>query len=311
MKKLITLLSLTALSIQLTTAQTDSLSVLEAEIMSLKTEQQNTQKTVTNLAAKYNSLASENKELSNGAEQQQAAINSLQKAFEQLEASQKADKSSLTSEIQQTNEAVTANQGKNDSRTTWFAVLLGVLVVAIVGVVLYFIKRGKKDVSSLEEIRAAQKSMQEAQTKLQESSVKLDNQMLELIEKLMNAEKKSNAEAPAAKQTAEVDHSLALKVADEIVRIELNLSRMDSSIKGYKQLSKAVERIKNSFQANGYEIVDMLGKPYNEGMKVVANFVPDETLKEGEQIITGVTKPQVNYNGKMIQSAQITVSQNI
>ncbi len=44
-------------------------------------------------------------------------------------------------------------------------------------------------------------------------------------------------------------------------------------------------------------------------MKVVANFVPDETLKEGEQIITGVTKPQINYNGKMIQSAQITVSQ--
>ena len=114
--------------------------------------------------------------------------------------------------------------------------------------------------------------------------------------------------APAMVST-ETDHSLALKVADEIVL--LNLSRMDASVKGYKQLAKAVERIKNNFQANGYEIIDMLGKPYNEGMKVVANFVPDETLKEGEQIITGVTKPQINYNGKMIQSAQITVSQNI
>ena len=117
--------------------------------------------------------------------------------------------------------------------------------------------------------------------------------------------------AAPAMVSAETDHSLALKVADEIVRIELNLSRMDASVKGYKQLAKAVGRIKNNFQANGYEIIDMLGKPYNEGMKVVANFVPDETLKEGEQIITGVTKPQINYNGKMIQSAQITVSQNI
>ena len=102
-----------------------------------------------------------------------------------------------------------------------------------------------------------------------------------------------------------------MKVADEIVRIELNLSRMDPSIRGYKQLSKAVERIKNNFMAKGYEIIDMLGKPYNEGMKVTANFVVDESLKEGELIITGITKPQINYNGKMIQAAQITVSQNI
>ncbi len=28
----------------------------------------------------------------------------------------------------------------------------------------------------------------------------------------------------------------------------------------------------------------MLGKPYNEGMKVVANFVPDETLKKASKL---------------------------
>lgn len=56
--------------------------------------------------------------------------------------------------------------------------------------------------------------------------------------------------------------------------------------------------------------MDMLGKPYVEGMKATPNFIPDETLKEGEQIITGIIKPQINYKGIMIQSAQITVSQN-
>ena len=86
---------------------------------------------------------------------------------------------------------------------------------------------------------------------------------------------------------------------------------MDSSVKGYKQLVKAVERIKANFLANGYEIVDMLAKPYNEGMKVTANFVTDETLAEGVQIITGIIKPQINYCGKMIQAAQITVNQNL
>ena len=49
-----------------------------------------------------------------------------------------------------------------------------------------------------------------------------------------------------------------------------------------------------------FEEVD-LGYPYHV-------IFPKEG---GEQIITGIIKPQVNYNGKMIQAAQITVSQNI
>ena len=107
------------------------------------------------------------------------------------------------------------------------------------------------------------------------------------------------------------DHSLALKVASEIVRMEINLSRMDKNIKGYKQLTSSIRRIKEYFQTNGYEIVDMLGKTYNAGMYVEANFIPDESLAKGAQIITNIVKPQVNYNGVMIQAAQITVSQNI
>lgn len=139
---------------------------------------------------------------------------------------------------------------------------------------------------------------------MQEESIKLDDKLLELFDRqIANAPKNAGNDKP--------DHSLALKVADEIVRIELNMSRMDTSIKGYKQLAKAVERIKDNFRANGYEIVDLLGKPYNEGMKVIANFVVDENLEEGRQIITSITKPQINYNGQMIQAAQITVSQNI
>ena len=137
-----------------------------------------------------------------------------------------------------------------------------------------------------------------------EESVKLDNKLLEFAEKQLET-------APQVTNKAEQDHSLALKVADEIVRIELNMSRMDASVKGYKQLAKAVQRIKDNFSANGYEIVDMLGKPYSDGMKVTANFVSDEGLEQGKQVITGITKPQINYNSKMIQAAQITVSQNI
>ena len=86
---------------------------------------------------------------------------------------------------------------------------------------------------------------------------------------------------------------------------------MDKSVRGYKQLIRSIKQMKDNLRANGYELVEMLGQPYNEGMKVIATFVEDEDLSKGEQIITSVIKPQINYKGVMIQAAQITVSQNI
>ncbi|MFT5822270.1 MAG: hypothetical protein ACI8ZM_003526 [Crocinitomix sp.] len=107
---------------------------------------------------------------------------------------------------------------------------------------------------------------------------------------------------------AKADHSLVLKIADELIRIQKNLASMDEATRGLKQLNASVGRISNNFAANGYELVEMLGKPYKEGMLVVANFVPSEDLPAGRQIITRIIKPQVNYKGEMIQSAQIEVS---
>lgn len=199
------------------------------------------------------------------------------------------------------------NQTSQDLNSRTLLGIIGLLGAVLVAGLVYLLLKKK-----IKSGQTAIDSIREAQEKLVEESVKLDSQLVEILNKQLDAQKESSkAAAPSADKASSIDHSLALKVADEIVRIELNLSRMDSCVKGYKQLSKAVERIKNNFLAQGYEIVDMLGKPYNEGMKVVASFVSDDKLKEGEQIITGITKPQINYNGKMIQAAQITVSQNI
>jgi tetrahydromethanopterin S-methyltransferase subunit B len=140
---------------------------------------------------------------------------------------------------------------------------------------------------------------------LEEESLRLDNKLIELLEKQLTAKEVIQQ----AEVTEEKDHSLALKVADEIVRIQKNLSMMDDETKGKKQLAASVERIRVNFEANGYEIVDMLNKQYHEGMKVQANFRPDESLESGQQIITRIIKPQINFNGVMIQSAQIEVSQ--
>lgn len=183
---------------------------------------------------------------------------------------------------------------------------LGILMAIGLLACTYYILRKKisSGVTTIDKIRSAQEGLETAQKAMQEESVKLDSKLVELLDKKIEA-------TPASVANEQTDHTLALKVADEIVRIETNLSRMDTSVKGYKQLAKAVERIRTNFLANGYEIVEMLGKPYNEGIKASVSFETDESLAEGEQRITGIIKPQINYKGKMIQSAQITVSQNL
>ena len=171
------------------------------------------------------------------------------------------------------------------------------LLILLVSLLLFLLLK-KKTTSSYDKIR-------EAQNALQEESIKLDAKLVEILEKQMSVQE------PIVDKKTEPDHSLALKVADEIVRIETNLSRMDSTIKGYKQLSASVRRIKDTFLSNGYEMVDMLGKPYKEGIKAIVTFEVDEELQRGEQIISRIIKPQINYNGVMIQTGQIIVSQNI
>lgn len=228
---------------------------------------------------------------------QSARIDSLLNLCEQLQDIQSSDRKDINDKINITDEIL-------QNRTISVILLICVIVVFYAFITFLFNKRIKSGIFSLDKVKITQDEMKKTQEKLEEDSLKLDNKLMELFDRQLSSNSHSmNDRKP--------DHTFTLKVADEIIRIELNMSRMDSSIKGYKQLKKAVERIKDNLKANGYEIVDMLGKSYNDGMKVIANFIPDETLPEGSQIITGIIKPQINYNGQMIQAAQITVSQNI
>ena len=258
---------------------------------------------------KNNAIALE-RQLKQQSQTYQTKIDSLEnEIIEFKSATQNANKK-LGNDIKQTQTQAEQSQEKLNA-TIQNKAMIGIialsLLLVIVIVVFLILKRGiSSSSSSIATIKDAQNKIETAQKQLQEETLKLDEKLVGLLDKQMEIQK-----ASPATNSEEVDHSLAKKVADEIVRIELNLSRMDASVKGHKQLSKAVERIKNNFLAQGYEIVDMLGKPYNEGMKVVANIVSDDTIEEGKQIITAIIKPQINYKGQMIQTAEITVSQNI
>lgn len=199
----------------------------------------------------------------------------------------------------------TASQSNIHQLTVWG--IWATVALLIVAIVIYIVlHRGiSKGTDAISSIRAAQDN-------LEEESVKLDTKLVEILDKQLSIEKNQvKADASATQQVVTPDHSLALKVADEITRIEKNLSRMDSSVKGYKPLVKAIDRIKDNFKANGYEIVTYLGQTYNEGMRINPEFVIDETLPEGTRTITSVSKPQVHFKGELIQKASVTISQNI
>ena len=137
------------------------------------------------------------------------------------------------------------------------------------------------------------------------------NRLSSEMSEMQTISKQIGSISAATGSESDTEQKLITTLADRITFMEMTLYKMDSSVRGHKQLSKSIKQMKDNLLANGYELVDMLGKDYHDGMKVTANFVEDEDLPDGKQVITGIIKPQINYRGKMIQSAQITVSQNI
>ncbi len=83
---------------------------------------------------------------------------------------------------------------------------------------------------------------------------------------------------------------------------------MQEHAKGVTALKNSLKRMEQAFNDKGYELAELLGKPFAEGMTVHARFVPSDELRQGEQIITKVITPQISFNGVLIQSAEVEVS---
>ena len=185
--------------------------------------------------------------------------------------------------------------------------IIGVLLAVLLSGLLYWLlsKRQRTDKTEVvEQLNKTKSSIEESLVKeLGKQTSQLDSQLELLAKQKIEISSSTNVEP---------DHSLALKLASEINLIERNISLMEKSTKGLKQLERSVEKLKDNLKANGYEMPELLGKQYHQGMKViVTTSIPDENLEKDSEIITKVLIPQVNYNDKMIQSAQIEVTVGI
>jgi peptidoglycan hydrolase CwlO-like protein len=256
--------------------------------------------------------------LNSGLSKQVSSANSNIKKLEEKLVSTADSVNALRKELALTNKNVQAMADKldqqirqlSDKSNSDFSVLskriynnnlywiFSLLAIALFAIILH--RLGKRSLTSVQSELSDQ--IKNSSKTIREEIIKLDNQVFWSLDYQKNLSRKEQNESE------NIDHSLALKVADEIIRIHKNISGMDPETKGLKQLEFAVERIQDNFTENGYEMVELLNKPYDQGMKVSAKFKPDSSLKRGEQIITRIIKPQVNYNNVIIQEAQVEVS---
>ena len=264
---------------------TEKVKALQSENSKLKTE-------IGNLNSK---LSAVNSKLETLDQKVQSNASDIQKTNSELNGK-------IANSVTTTNQKFTQVDNSLSKNSLWS--IIGILGAIIVSGLVYWLvsKRQTTDKTDVEaQISKTKKT-------LEEEGVKLDTKLTEVLETQLKLVQEERAKIPANK-SEEIDHSLALKVADEIVRINKNLSNMDANTKGLKQLSASVKRIEDNFAANGYEMPELLNKPFDPRMKViVANSIPDENLKDGEEKITKIIKPQVNFKGVMIQSAQVEVS---
>jgi hypothetical protein len=263
------------------------------------------------LSEKVKILQSENIKLKSELAMMNSTMVTINKSILRLQSQNKNDSSAIINtesllgmKIQQTgqnanNQILQLGDNVESNRLYW---IIGTLVTFLLGAIVFWLL-GKRIASSQTDVES---QIRNTKKSLEEESLKLDAQLLDII----NSQLKIKETEPLKTENGEKDHSLVLKVADEVTRILMNLDVMDKEIKGYKQLKKYSESILDNLKAYGYEIPQLLGVIYNSGMNMVATLEFDESIESGKQIIKRIVKPQVNFEGKMIQAAKVTVAFN-
>ena len=110
--------------------------------------------------------------------------------------------------------------------------------------------------------------------KLEDEAISLDTKLIQILEQQLEVSQQETSTDNS------LDHSLPLKLAEEIHRMKKRLSTMEES-HGTKVLNKRIDSLTDKINDLGYEIINLEGQPFNEGMTVDANFMPDENLDEG------------------------------
>lgn len=269
---------------------------LEGQISGNQAKVQQLQKAHSGLLNKLDESAEiankgvdENKQLLNNIQgdntQIQGKISNIESEIKDLEAKGK-----------QNHQFVQVALGDINSDLTLSFLLKALVIIAAIAISFYVWKNKRM----ITEVLSGGKMSDQTQVE----TIFTDERYVEGLNRVLNLlNVAQQSEAPSK----ETDHGLPLSVADEINRMRSRLVKMEKEDVKVKPLQKALERMEETLQGLGYEIVDLTGKPYVEEMSAKPTMVPDDSLGKDESIIRRVITPLVNYRGKLIQVPEIEV----
>src|SRR6266404_2317211 len=274
-----------------------------------KTNQSEIRYRITQLSRDMNELKRSNGELQRAAAQQKQQIENLtqQLSTAQQEAGRTAESvrttdSKVTSISKETQGQIQGINQTISTRTLYW--IIGILAVALLSVFSFFTLRNKLASNA----RDLDSQITRTKDALEAEAVKLDSKLVEILQtQLSISEVERNSKIVA---TSEPDHRLPLKVGDEIHRMRKRIAYMPQEVKGLSALSNSLKRLEEEFNDNGYELEELLGSRYADGMKVDARFVDNPEIPAGEEIITDVLRPRIKYKGEVIQIAKVEVSKS-
>jgi hypothetical protein len=196
--------------------------------------------------------------------------------------------------------------------------IIGVLLAILLSGILFFLWKKRQDTDKTELINKLDNSKNEIDKEIEITRSSLStieqklfeeyNKQVVGIEQLsLSISELNKGKSPAS--ITEQDHSLVLKVADEVTRINAFANTLDPTKQEAIALKGSVNKIIDNFKANKYEIVDLLGQKYDDRLNIiVVGESIDSNLNSGEEKITKIIKPLVKYNGEQIQAAQVEIS---
>ena len=247
-------------------------------------------------------------------------IDSLENKTARNEVAISQAKTDLTNEITQSgvaSDGKITTVSKDLSKNSLYGII-GVLLAILLSGVLFFFWKKRQDTDKSELINKLDNSKKEINKEIESTKSSLStieqklfeeyNKQVAGIEQLfLSISELNKGKSPAT--ITEQDHSLTLKVADEVTRINAFANTLDPTKQEAIALKGSVRRIIDNFKVNNYEIVDLLGQKNDDRLKIiVVGESIDANLKQGEEIISRIVKPLVKFNGVQIQAAQVEIS---
>ena len=273
-------------------------------------------------------LQSENSKLKSEVSYLKKQLSSVNKSVDNLQTQMKTNNNAITETANELGVKISATEnnannkiteiGKSLSKNSLYGIIAVLCAILLSGLLYWLMsKRQKTDKTEfdnkLENKTSTLKTdvifeIEKTKNVLQQENIKLDLKLIEVLDNQLKASKPAEIIGNAVEPTT-IDHSMPLKVADEITRINAYANTLDPNSQDAKALKSSVKRLINTFKASQYEIFDLLGQKYDDGMKVsVISYIPDEKIQKGEEVISRIIKPLVKYKGEQIQAAQVDVS---